>query len=189
MAAAARYAQEIGFTHPLIIDWDHHHGDGTQHIFAGDRSVHHISIHSALDLYMSMVRVTEDGTTSAAERDGHQNIPVLAQMYPDDFWLELGLEGRYIRGGQILPAFESALDQVPWRPDVVFVFAGFDGHIEDCGEGIQDWTEDDFEQLTRTVLRRARQWHVPILSAQGGGYNRHTAVASALRHVRTLASG
>lgn len=67
-AAAARYAQELGFGHPLIIDWDFHHGDGTQAIFAGDRSVHCISIHSAIDLYMSMMRVTEHGTSEVDER-------------------------------------------------------------------------------------------------------------------------
>ena len=49
-AAAVRYAQDKGFDQVLIIDWDIHHGDGTQSIFASDPSVYCISIHSALGI-------------------------------------------------------------------------------------------------------------------------------------------
>jgi len=56
-AAAARYAQTQGFRKILIVDWDIHHGDGTQSIFANDPSVYCLSIHSCLDLYMTSMRV------------------------------------------------------------------------------------------------------------------------------------
>jgi len=50
-AAAVRYAQHQGYNKILIVDWDIHHGDGTQSIFAMIQ-MHCISIHSAADLYM-----------------------------------------------------------------------------------------------------------------------------------------
>ena len=67
LAVTARYAQEQGFEKVLIIDWDHHHGDGTQAIFANDKTVYCISIHSAIDLYMSFQKVLRQGTTTAAQ--------------------------------------------------------------------------------------------------------------------------
>ncbi len=53
LATAVRYAQAAGFARVLVIDWDVHHGAGTQAIFAHDRTVHCLSVHSALDLYMA----------------------------------------------------------------------------------------------------------------------------------------
>jgi acetoin utilization deacetylase AcuC-like enzyme len=188
-AAAARFAQELGFSRVLIVDWDYHHGDGTQAIFANDPCVHCISIHSALDLYMSAVRVTEEGTTQAAARLGHQNIPVLADLYTDEFWTELGLEGSFVRAEGALRAFEDALQRVPWRADIVFIFSGYDAHVDDCGGDVQKWTTDDFAELTRNVLRRAHSWDSPVLSAHGGGYKQSVAVEAALRHIEILARG
>jgi acetoin utilization deacetylase AcuC-like enzyme len=188
--AAARYAQEIGFAHPLIIDWDLHHGDGTQAIFDGDNSVHCISIHSAIDLYMSMMRVHEAGTTTAAEKAGHQNIPLLSTIFPHDFWEQAGLPGRYYRYDEAIEAFERALGNVPWTPpDIVFIFSGYDAHAEDCGADTHKWREDDFRTLTRMVCRFADSLGAPILSVHGGGYDPKVAVRSAIAHVGELFSG
>src|SRR5215510_1049873 len=75
LAATARYAQAQGFAKVLIVDWDIHHGDGTQSIFANDSTVHCISIHSAADLYMALAAGLRYGTTQTGESLGHQNIP------------------------------------------------------------------------------------------------------------------
>jgi acetoin utilization deacetylase AcuC-like enzyme len=65
-AAGARYAQSIGFRRVLIVDWDVHHGDGTQDIFANDAGVHCISIHGALDLYMAAMNILAERRRSPA---------------------------------------------------------------------------------------------------------------------------
>ena len=186
--AAARYAQEIGFSHPLIVDWDLHHGDGTQAIFNRDDSVHCISIHSAVDLYMSMMRVHEAGTTTAARAAGHQNIPLLSTIFPHEFWEKAGLPGEYYRYDQAMARFEAALTQVPWAPDIVFVFSGYDAHAEDCGADTHEWTEDHYRTLTRLVCDFADSCDAPVLSVHGGGYDPDVAVRSAIAHVETLFS-
>ena len=88
-AAAVRYAQAQGFEKVLVVDWDHHHGDGTQAIFANDPSVYCISIHSAADLYMSLIGVLRSGTTTKADEVGHCNLPILNQVYGQDFFEEM----------------------------------------------------------------------------------------------------
>lgn len=187
LAATARYAQEQGFGKVLIIDWDYHHGDGTQTIFANDKSVYCISIHSVIDMYMSKQRVLQLGTTSAAEEVGHCNIPVLDKTFDDDFWKRFGLEGKYFRAGQIFTEFQERLEDLPWDPSIVFIFSGYDAHQEDCGRNVQDWVEEDFKQLTIFVLEMARKAECPILSVHGGGYNLPVTVSAAMAHINTLA--
>ncbi len=186
LAVTARYAQERGFEKVLIIDWDHHHGDGTQSIFANDRAVYCISIHSAIDLYMSSQRVLRQGTTTAAEKVGQCNIPILNKTFDDEFWTQLGMEGKYYRAEQSLPEFQSKLENLPWVPDIVLIFSGYDAHQEDCGRDIQEWENEDFEMLTIYVLEMARKAGCPILSVHGGGYNIPVTVSAALAHVNTL---
>jgi acetoin utilization deacetylase AcuC-like enzyme len=93
-AAAVRYAQRQGYSKVLIVDWDIHHGDGTQSIFANDPNVHCISIHSAADLYMALASSLQYGTTSTGETLGHQNIPVLTKAFGDDFTAQMVLSSR-----------------------------------------------------------------------------------------------
>ncbi len=188
MAVTARYAQELGFERVLIIDWDHHHGDGTQAIFANEKSVYCISIHSAIDFYMTTQKVLRHGTTTAAEQVGHCNIPILDKMFDDDFWAQMKLDGTYYRAEQSLAEFQSRLDNLPWTPDIVFIFSGYDAHQEDCGGGIQEWTNGDFETLTISVVEMAMKAECPILSVHGGGYNLPVTVSAALTHVKTLAT-
>lgn len=187
-AAAARYAQENVFSNVLIVDWDHHHGDGTQSIFANDSSVYCISIHSAADLYMASTRVLRDGTTTAAEKVGHCNIPLLSRSYSDQFPAQMNLDGKFYRASESLDAFREALDQIPWTPDLIFIFSGYDAHKDDCGAGISDWTNTDFEQLTRHVIDLAKRSSAPILSVHGGGYRLPVTLAAAISHVEVLAS-
>lgn len=187
LAAAVRYAQERGFERVLVVDWDHHHGDGTQSIFSGDESVHCISIHSAVDLYMSMVRVLESGTTEAATLAGHQNIPVLDQTYDDAFWAEIGLPGQYVRSRDTLDAFSRALRAMPWQPDLVFLFSGYDGHKMDCGSRVQEWTDESFVGLTNAVAAVAGE-ETPIVSVHGGGYKLTVTVRAAMAHMSALSS-
>ena len=189
LAAAARYAQAQGFEKILIVDWDIHHGDGTQAIFAHDSSVYCISIHSGLDLYMMFQRVMRDGTTTAAEAAGQCNIPLLEERYAAPEFLErIEWSGRFYQMGESIPVFRDALAQVPFSPDLICIFSGYDSHVDDCGEGITGWTNADFQTLTRAVLDIARKAGCPVLSTHGGGYKLPVTVAAAVSHVEVLAS-
>jgi len=187
-AAAARYAQRQGFERVLIVDWDHHHGDGTQAIFAHDPTVHCISIHSAMDLYMAAMRVLRQGTTAAAEQVGHCNIPLLKDFFDDDFFVKMKLEGRFYRAADSLKEFQAALEKVPWTPNMVFIFAGYDSHCDDCGAGVTNWTDEDFARLTRCVLNVAKKAACPVLSVHAGGYKLPVTIPAAIAHVEALAS-
>jgi acetoin utilization deacetylase AcuC-like enzyme len=187
-AAAVRYAQANGFDRVVIVDWDVHHGDGTQSIFANDASVYCIRIHSAADLYMASMRVMRYGTTTWAEQVGHCNIPLLSEVYPDDFRKQMGLSGKFYRAADSLAAFQSALEHVPWTPDLICIFSGYDSHKDDCGEGITNWTNSDYQLLTRLVVNLAQRSGSPILSVHGGGYKLNVTIAAAVTHVEVLAS-
>jgi acetoin utilization deacetylase AcuC-like enzyme len=188
LAAAVRYAQVQGFGRVLIVDWDIHHGDGTQAIFAHDPSVCCISLHSAADLYMAAAGDLRVGTTTAAEAVGHCNIPILHRGYDPAQLTELGLEGRLYRAEESLPALREALERLPWAPDLVCIFSGYDGHRDDGGRNITNWTDEDFAALTETVLELAGRAGSPVLSVHGGGYTLDVAVSAAARHVETLAT-
>ena len=187
LAAAARYAQGQGFNHILMLDWDIHHGDGTQAIFAHDKHVYCISIHSAADLYMWKVAGIKHGTTTAGTQVGHCNIPILHRLLQDSFAESTNLPGKFYRGEESLPAFRQSLDHLPWNPDLIMIFAGFDGHRDDCGKNITDWDDDDFRRLTRFVVELSQQLGCPILSVQGGGYNLPVTLSATINHVATLA--
>jgi acetoin utilization deacetylase AcuC-like enzyme len=188
LAAAARYAQQLGFRRVLILDWDIHHGDGTQAIFAGDSSIYCISVHSAVDLYMAKASRLALGTTTAAEEAGHWNIPVLDQRFDGDVIGALGLSGRFYRGEESLVAVADALDALPWQPELICVFSGYDAHRDDCGRHVMGWDTADFGWLTRRVLDRAQQAGCPVLSVHGGGYKLPVTIAAATEHIRTLAT-
>jgi acetoin utilization deacetylase AcuC-like enzyme len=185
-AAAVRYAQRQGYRNVLIVDWDLHHGDGTQAIFANDPSVHCISIHSAADLYMALACGLRYGTTETGEALGHQNIPLLAKSLDDAFLAQVDWGGRFYRAEESLSVFAQALEKVPWRPDLILIFSGYDAHQEDQGRDVTDWTDEDFVSLTQQVLNLAHRADCPVLSVHGGGYNLAVTVSAAGRHVETL---
>jgi acetoin utilization deacetylase AcuC-like enzyme len=188
-AAAVRYAQSKGFKKILVIDWDLHHGDGTQSIFANDPSVYCISIHSAFDLYMAVMRVIKDGTTTAGEQVGHCNIPLLLEKYyKDEIVDKLGLTGKLYKASDSLSAFRSAVEQAPWSPDLISIFSGYDSHKDDHGKGITDWSDREYELLTENVLRLSQKVSCPVLSVHGGGYKLEVTISAATSHVAVLAN-
>ncbi|MCU0545456.1 MAG: histone deacetylase [Oscillatoriaceae cyanobacterium Prado104] len=187
-AAAARYAQTLGFNKILIVDWDIHHGDGTQSIFSGDSNIYCISIHSAVDLYMAKASDLKAGTTTTAESVGHCNIPLLSETFPEAVLTKLGITGNFYRSCESLIAFEEALTQVPWHPHLILIFSGYDSHRDDCGKEITDWGDREFQHLTRLVLELAQKANCPVLSCHGGGYQLPITVSAAISHIKVLAS-
>ena len=68
-----------------------------------DPDIYQISIHSAVDLYMSVMRVVREGTTTRGEEVGHCNIPVLYEKFDDALIEKIEFSGRYFRAHESLP--------------------------------------------------------------------------------------
>jgi acetoin utilization deacetylase AcuC-like enzyme len=172
-ALAARHAQQQhGLGRVLIVDWDVHHGNGTQEIFYEDSSVFYFSIHQS-PLYPGTGARAETG--AGAGRGTTLNCPFPAGA------------GR----AEILPAFREQL--VPamesFRPELVIVSAGFDSREGDPLGGLR-LTDEDFEELTRLLLDLAKR-HAGerLVSILEGGYHLPGLARAAAAHVQALADG
>ncbi|HWV58491.1 MAG TPA: histone deacetylase, partial [Longimicrobiales bacterium] len=164
VAVAARWAQvHHGIGRILIIDWDVHHGNGTQDIFYDDGAVHYLSLHQSPHY---------PGTGSARERGAGQglgattNVPVPAGMSRPAY----------------MDTFREALDQAlhAASPELVLISAGMDCLAGDPLGGLR-LEPADVHQMTREVVDRAR---VPVVAVLEGGYAPRRvglAVVNALR--------
>jgi acetoin utilization deacetylase AcuC-like enzyme len=171
-AIGARYAQaRYGAERVLIIDWDVHHGNGTQDIFYKDPSVFYFSTHQ-YPYYPGTGRSTETGEGEGVGTT--LNVPLGA-----------GTPARVHR-----EAFTAALKQIEreFHPDLIIVSAGFDSRREDPLGGLM--LEDvDFQEMTEEVMHLAdRHAAGRIVSLLEGGYNLQTLGETVRRHVATLNS-
>lgn len=169
-AVAARYAQgSHGVDRIAIIDWDVHHGNGTQHVFYEDKSVFYISTHQ-YPFYPGTGSRVERGS---GEGEGYTlNIPMTAGMG----------EAEYVAAfrDEILPAV------VHYRPELIIISAGFDAHRNDPLAGM-NLTEESFAILTSLVAETAGlTCNGRILSILEGGYNLGALARSVESHLRTL---
>ncbi len=170
VAVAARYAQkEHGAGKIAIIDWDVHHGNGTQHIFYEDPSVFYISLHQ-YPYYPGTGSKTEKG--EGRGEGATLNIPMSAgsgeREYLDAF------------KDEIIPALET------YRPDLIIISAGFDAHRDDPLANIE-LTEDTFAKMTVMVRGAAEALcGGRILSVLEGGYDLNALSASVDAHLRCL---
>ena len=170
-ALAARYAQRRhAIQRVLIVDWDVHHGNGTQEIFYEDPSVFYFSTHQWPWYPGSGL---EDQTGAGAGVGTTMNRPLPA-----------GAEGK-----EVLAAFREGL--VPamkaFRPALVIVSAGFDSRRADP-LGHLRLSDDDFAELTRLVMGIAAE-HAGgrLVSVLEGGYNIDGLASAARAHVEALA--
>jgi acetoin utilization deacetylase AcuC-like enzyme len=170
IALAARYAQRHhGLERVLIVDWDVHHGNGTQEIFYSDPSVFFFSTHQ-WPLYPGTGRADETG--EGAGQGTTMNFPFPAGS------------GRE----EILGALENSLMPAAdrFRPDLVLISAGFDSRIDDL-LGNFTLTDDDFIDLTHRVMEIAdRRAGGRVVSMLEGGYNLPGLAAAAAAHVGAL---
>ena len=170
IAIAARYAQrKHGAARVLIVDWDVHHGNGTQDIFYADPTVFFFSSHQ-WPLYPGTGRADETGAKGAEGTT--MNFPFPA-----------GSGRAEILGAvqnSLMPAVEA------YRPDLVLISAGFDSRIGDL-LGRFTLTDDDFTDLTRTVMEIAdRSAGGRVVSMLEGGYNLSGLASAATAHVAAL---
>ena len=173
VAIAARHAQRRhGINRVLIVDWDVHHGNGTQDIFYEDGSVFFCSTHQ-WPLYPGTGRASETG--EGAGKGTTLNAPLPAGS------------GR----AEIFGFFETKL--VPamehFRPEFVLISAGFDSRIDDP-LGDFRLTDNDFADLTKLVRGIANQ-HAKgrVVSMLEGGYNLAGLASAAAAHVGALMAG
>lgn len=170
IALAARYAQRRhGVERVLIVDWDVHHGNGTQEIFYSDPSVFFFSTHQ-WPLYPGTGRADETGEGAGA--GATMNFPFPAGS------------GR----AEILGAVENSLMPAAdrFRPDLVLISAGFDSRIDDL-LGNFTLTDHDFADLTRRVMEIAdRHAGGRVVSLLEGGYNLPGLASAAAAHVGAL---
>src|SRR5580704_1150900 len=171
VAIAARYAQrKHGLDRVMIVDWDVHHGNGTQDIFYADPSVFFFSTHQ-WPLYPGTGRADETGEGQAAGTT--MNFPLPAGS------------GRK----EVLGAVQNSL--VPlmkrFRPELVLISAGFDSRVGDL-LGRFTLTDGDFADLTREVMGIADQ-HAGgrIVSLLEGGYYLPGLALASAAHVEALA--
>ncbi len=170
VALAASHALQ---THQLervaIIDWDVHHGNGTQDIFYESERVYYISTHE-FPLYPGTGQDDEVGRGPG--RGSTLNFPLAAGHGDGDF---VGiLEGPV---ADALAAFE---------PELMLISAGFDAHIDDP-LGHMNITTDGFAQMTRVVARLAGELcGGRIVSFLEGGYNLEGLAGSVAGHLAVL---
>jgi acetoin utilization deacetylase AcuC-like enzyme len=155
VALGARFARRaLGVKRILIVDWDVHHGNGTQHCFEGDPSVLFFSIHQNLK-FPGTGLFTDVGRGEGEGRN--VNIP-LSKGYGDSEYVAI---------------FERLLKPVAleFEPELILVSAGFDTHKDDPMGGMR-MTAEGFGALTRSVINMAdRCCGGKLVLSLEGGYN------------------
>jgi acetoin utilization deacetylase AcuC-like enzyme len=148
VAIAARYAQhELGVERVAILDWDVHHGNGTQEIFRDDPSVLFVSLHQ-WPFYPGSGGPTEQAETTL-------NVPMSAGSGDDEYLHALD--------HTVAPAIER------FEPELLLVSAGFDAHVDDPLAGMRV-TAGGF----REFARRSRTYAPRVAAVLEGGYNLDT---------------
>jgi acetoin utilization deacetylase AcuC-like enzyme len=169
---AMRAIEQHGLERVLIVDWDVHHGNGTQDIFWEDPRVGFLSIHR-YPFYPGTGDASEIG--GAAGAGTKLNVPI-AFGTPREVYLE-----RFHRGLEQLAA--------SIRPELVLISAGFDAHRLDP-VGSLGLESEDFDLLTRSVVEVANQYAGGrVVSALEGGYHPAAVAECVERHVHELAAG
>ncbi len=169
IAVAARYALDVlGLTRVAIIDWDVHHGNGTQDIFWNSDAVLFASIHQ-MPLYPGSGFPSEIG--DGAGTGLTLNLPVPPGAGDDAFITRLESE--------IIPRVRQ------FTPDLVLVSAGFDAHAADPLAACRV-TEAGFAELARRVQHIADEFQVPLGLVLEGGYDPDALAASVIATMAAL---
>jgi acetoin utilization deacetylase AcuC-like enzyme len=169
VAVAARAAQAAGLQRVAVVDFDVHHGNGTQAAFAGREG-----------LFLASIQQWPmwPGT-------GHPDEPVPANIA--NAVSPMGASAQVWR-----QAFESLMPRVDaFAPDLIIISAGFDAHRRDpVADGGQSLEAADFAWATRAIASVAnRHAKGRVVSSLEGGYDLEALGQSALAHVRALAEG
>ena len=167
VAIAARHARKThGLGRVAVVDFDVHHGNGTQHSFNDDPNLFYASSHQ-WPAYPGTGRASETGAA-----DNICNLPLAPGEGTDAF--RKGYKDR------ILPALRA------FKPDFLIISAGFDAHARDPLAQLRLTTED-FVWVTVELMNIARECcDDRVVSCLEGGYDLHALAESAGGHVRAL---
>jgi acetoin utilization deacetylase AcuC-like enzyme len=168
-AIAARHAQRAhGAERVAIVDWDVHHGNGTQDIFFDDPSVLFCSTHQ-MPLYPGSGAKDETGAGNIV------NAPLSANDGSDHF--------REAFKSRVLPRVAD------FRPDVIIISAGFDAHHRDPLAQI-NLVADDFDWATAKIMELSeKSANNRVVSLLEGGYDLEGLAESAATHIYRLMRG
>jgi len=163
VVVAARHAQQRGKPRVLIVDWDVHHGNGTQALVERDPSIRYVSMHQ-YPWYPGTGAEDERGVGNVF------NVPRPPGL------------AREVYARDLLAAVDAAL--VGWRPDLLLVSAGFDSL---AGDPLGGFTLEPADAAHWTEAFRARVAPAPVVGVLEGGYRLDLLAAGARAHVRALA--
>ncbi len=148
-----------------IIDFDVHHGNGTQNIFYSNEKVLYISTHQYPHF---------PGTGASHEKGSHNNIfniPLPAGTNSDEYF----------------DAYEHVLKKLnEFQPEFIFFSAGFDAHKDDPLSNINLKSQDYFEITKRTLIASKDYCKGNIVSILEGGYNLNALAESTEEHIKAL---
>ena len=158
----ARHAQRLGRERILIVDWDVHHGNGTQALVEHDGTIRYVSLHQH-PWYPGTGMADERGVGNVFNVPRGPGAP--PERYVDDLWAAI------------------VAATTDWRPDLVLVSAGFDAML---GDPLGGFTLEPahYAELTRRL--RERLPAVPIAGLLEGGYVPARLADGVLAHVRAL---
>jgi acetoin utilization deacetylase AcuC-like enzyme len=170
VAIAARHLQkEHGIRRIAIIDWDVHHGNGTQESFYSDSTVFYLSMHQSPH-YPGTGFADEIGEGNG--KDFIYNIPVFPHTSNEEYLL----------------LFEDAIESemLRFRPEFVLISAGFDAHADDPLGNLL-LTHESFREMTETVCHAADTYASgKVVSVLEGGYDLDALPRSVEAHIRAL---
>jgi acetoin utilization deacetylase AcuC-like enzyme len=170
VAIAARYLQSRFHIGKIaIIDWDVHHGNGTESVFLDDPSVLYISLHEQ-NIYPFTGLASEHGQGEG--KGTNLNIPLPGNS----------------DGSVALAAWDSQVEPAVNRfaPDFLLISAGFDARVDDPIGGLR-WDDETFAEMTRRAVDLAEKFSEGrLISVLEGGYNPAGLARAALAHVTAL---
>jgi acetoin utilization deacetylase AcuC-like enzyme len=153
VAVAARYALDHGgLERVLIVDWDVHHGNGTNDIFHSSREVLYVSIHQS-PLYPGTGPASDTGSGEGAGFTVNLPVPAGAD---DELFLSLV-------NHVVVPVARS------FEPQLVLLSAGYDAHREDPLAGCA-LTEEGFREMAAAIVALAAELEAPVGAVLEGGY-------------------
>ncbi len=170
VAIVARYIQRhYGLKRVLIVDWDVHHGNGTQHAFYDDASVLFFSTHQ-FPFYPGTGQATETGDGKG--KGLTINVPLSGGQGDDEY--------REIFQKVLVPAADT------FQPEFVLISAGFDAHRDDPLASM-NLTDQGYAELTGIVASIAGNFSGgKILACLEGGYHLQALAGSVDQHLRVL---